>query len=737
MGYKSTLLAGCASLASLMTLGVEAASAQAQPQADQATEIEEVVVTARRREEQLQDVPAAVSALTARQIEELPVEKIEDYLRQTPAASVVFAGPDYLKDVSLRGQGGGRNGFSASATGVYRNGVFIAGGGFGGRSLNALDLFDVRSFEVYRGPQGALFGRNAVGGAINVISQAPGPDAQFRFQAAYDDRDRFAGEAVANIPFYDGRAAFRIGVIGSDQSGGFITDQATGNTLDYQDFLGVRAAVRADLTDSLSTTLTFERSETNAPSFSVLGRRLPTPTRPTATFDPDIYVRAGSRYGRADIEEDTIFLNVEQRLGFADLSVVVANRERDGSRSNEDLDRFLGFQNVGGSDITVGQYELFSKTAVEARLTSNGDGPLQWLVGVDWQTSDDSITTINEGVTTVASLREQVTRTDLSTEEFTSSSVFGSVDYAFNDQWSGSLEARMQSDDSSSVFLRTDRVPTPTNTSLGPIPSEVEFSRFMPGATLKWAYTPDQQIYARVASAYRPAGFNAGTSDPAALNYDPETSIGGELGMKGTLAGWLRYGVSAYRQSLDNAQILTSVSATDSSFVLQNVEGVDYWGVELELGADFDIGPGVLDTTVTASTQDGEYKEGSSILLTGVTYNLSGFRVNRVRDLTASVTANYAWRVGQGRAYVTATLTGEGGGYENAIGSLKVAGISRSAPSYMLAGLRAGWRSREWSASVYVNNLFDEVYAVQEVQSNVFYNEGRVIGVRLARSFGY
>ncbi len=737
MGYKSTLLAGCASLASLMTLGVEAASAQARPQADQASELETVVVSARRRAEQLLDVPAAVSALTARQIEELPVEVIEDYLRQTPAASVVFAGPDYLKDVSLRGQGGGRNGFSASATGIYRNGVFIAGGGFGGRSLNALDLFDVQSFEVYRGPQGALFGRNAVGGAVNVISQAPGNDARFRFQVAYDDRDRLAGEAVANMPFSDGRAALRVGIIGTDQTGGFITDQATGDTIDYQDFLGLRAAVRVDLTDSLSTTLTYERSESDSPGFSVLGRRLPTPARPTATFDPDVNVRAGSRYGRVEIEEDTIFMNVEQRLGFADLSVVVANRERDGSRFNEDLDRFLGFQNISGSDLVVGQYELFTKTAVEARLASNGDGPLQWLVGVDWQTSDDTVTTINEGVTTSAALRELATRTDVSTEDFTSSSIFGSVDYAFNEQWSGSLEARFQSDESSSVFRRIDRVPTPTNTSLGPISSEVEFSRFMPGATLKWAYAPNHQAYVRVASAYRPSGFNAGTSDPAAVNYDPETSIGGELGLKGRLGGWLRYGVSAYRQTLDDAQIVTSVSATDTTTVLQNVEGVDYWGLELELSSDFNIGPGVLATTLTASTQDGEFKDGSSIISTGVTYDLSGFRVNRVRDLTASITANYAWRLGPGRAYVTATLTGEGGGYENAIGSLKVAGVSRSSPSYMMAGLRAGWSSREWSASVYVNNLFDEVYATQEIQSNVFYNQGRVIGVRLARSFGY
>lgn len=736
MGIKTRLMLGCASVWLAIVATPESASAQSRPDPE-ATQLEDVTVTARRRAEQLQDVPAAVSALTARQIEELPVERIEDYLRQTPAASVVFAGPEYLKDVSLRGQGGGRNGFSASATGVYRNGIFIAGGGFGGRSLNALDLFDIRSFEVYRGPQGALFGRNAVGGAVNVISQAPTPQAQYRVQAGYDDRARFTGEAVANLPLFDGRAALRLGLIGYDQSGGFLTDQATGDTLDYQDFVGTRAALRTDLTETLTATLTLERSESHAPSFTALGRRLPTPARPTATFDPDVYVRAGSRYGRVEIEEDTIFLNVEQRLSFADLSVAVANRERDGARFNEDLDRFLGFQNVGGSDFTVGQFEIFSKTAVEARLTSNTRGPLQWLIGADWQTSDDSITTLNEGVTTVAALREQVTRTDVSTETFTSSSVFGSLDYRFNDQWSASLEGRFQQDDSDSVFIRTDRMPLPTNTSLGPIASDADFSRFLPGATVRWVFAPDQQLYVRVASAYRPAGFNAGTADPSALNYDPETSVGGEVGIKGRLGGWLRYAMSGYRQTLDDAQILTSVSATDATFVLQNVAGVDYWGAELELGADFALGPGSLKTTFTASTQDGEFKNGSSIVLTGVTYDLSGFRVNRVRDLTASLTATYGWRLGQGRAFVTATLTGEGGGYENAIGALRVPGISRSAPSYTLTGLRAGWRSRDWSLSVFVNNLFDEVYAVQEVQSNVFYNEGRVIGLRLGHSFGY
>ena len=108
----------------------------------------EIVVAARKRSEALSDVPGSVSVLDQELRANLILDNVADYLRQTPGAKLVNAGPDYLNDISIRGQGGGRNGFSETATGIYRSGQYIAGGGYGGRSLTRLDLFDMRNLEI-------------------------------------------------------------------------------------------------------------------------------------------------------------------------------------------------------------------------------------------------------------------------------------------------------------------------------------------------------------------------------------------------------------------------------------------------------------------------------------------------------------------------------------------------------------------------------------------------------------
>ena len=90
----------------------------------------EIIVQARRVGESIQDVPASVSVLNADSIARLAIENVADYTRQTPGAILIGSGPEYLNDIALRGQGGGRLGFSESTTGIYRDGIYVAGGGF-------------------------------------------------------------------------------------------------------------------------------------------------------------------------------------------------------------------------------------------------------------------------------------------------------------------------------------------------------------------------------------------------------------------------------------------------------------------------------------------------------------------------------------------------------------------------------------------------------------------------------
>lgn len=255
------------------------AQAQEQPAdenpAEDATKVQDtIVVTGRRRSEALERIPLSESVLTEDALNDRIIDDTVDLLQQIPSAEVVSSGPEYLQDITIRGQGSGRQAFSEAATGLYRNGVSITGGGFGGRSLSRLDMFDAQSIEVLRGPQGALFGRNAVGGAINVVTARPDDTYSARVGATYEfETDRRRIEGVMNVPLIEDRLSVRIGGFHDNQREGFITSALTGNYLDTAEYAGVRAKARAWLGEETTVNLTIENLDSTTPAVATLGYR--------------------------------------------------------------------------------------------------------------------------------------------------------------------------------------------------------------------------------------------------------------------------------------------------------------------------------------------------------------------------------------------------------------------------------------------------------------------------------
>ncbi len=732
--------------ASIQALALAAAAspafAQTAPSGD-----EEIIVTARRTAERLQDVPVAANVLGAEQLETLVLDRLEDYLRQSPSTVLVNGGPEYLSDIAIRGQGGGRNGFSESASGVYRNGIFVAGGGFGGRAFNTLDLFDAARVETLRGPQGALFGRNAVGGAVNVVTRRPDLDGvSGMFSLGYDDRDRSTLRGVLNAPIIDDRLAARIAVVGYDQTDGFYRDVNTGENVDDQSFYGGRLSVLGQLNEAWTITLTGESSSSTAPSFSALGRRLDVAGR-AERFDPGPFERNASRVGDVVIDENTGFLEINGDLGFADLTVVGAYRHRDGLRANDDLDHFLGFEDVNANsivtDLRVDQGEVYERSGLEVRLASpsSSDGALRWLIGADVQQSDSDVLTVNSGTAGNSSpVREQRARTETFQEDVASWSVFGLAEWQLNPLVSFTVEGRYQADDKDFQFQRIDREPAGAgnpNTSIGPATDQLQSEFFTPGVSARFRIDDDNIVYVRGATAFRPGGFNTGTINPGFISYEPETIISGEVGWKGRLFGRLTGSVAAYYNESEDVQVVTAISSTDTTTALVNVPGSASWGIEVEASTFFDVGPGRLTLQGSMSTADGEYDAGSIVIVQGVSYDISGSRINRARDLTAVLNVRYDWSVSSAlNAFVVATAQTESGGYENVIGALKVPGQSRSLDDFAKFDLRVGIESGPWAASVFARNIGDDPEFLQNVLGNEYYGLPRVIGAELSFRFG-
>jgi len=696
--------------------------------------LDEIVVRARKRDERLSDIPSAISVLTDADRDVLVLDDMADYLRQLPGVILVSAGPQYLSDISIRGQGGGRLGFSESATGIYRNGLYIGGGGFGGRSLSRMDFFDMESFEVYKGPQGALYGRNAVGGAVNVVSKRPSNQLEGWAKLGFDNYERSIVEGVVNAPIIDDRLALRFGGYWQEQDGGQITDINTGATLDRGEQKGARLSVEARPTDSLTIALTAEYRESEAAAFSSLGfREFRTDG---AALDPSRFERDVSTDGRVEIEESAIYLEIDWQTAVGDLHAGFSYKNRDGARIADDFDHFIGWQNraFGGVsvDLLSDQVEDFSRLGGDIYLASRDDASRwNWLLGIEFQSFDDDVETIISGNGVVGGLNN-LRRTDTSNDELASLAVFGSADVDLTDRWNLALEARVQKDSKDFTF---DRVPETAPTGALAIVDEKDWTRTTPGATLSYKMSDAHLVYGRIATGYRPGGFNTGIPTDIAgagnlIAYEPEYTKSAELGWKGPLFGRaIRADVAVYYAQTEDVQAVTAPSLTTNGFILQNAGDNDTWGVEFQARGSFEVGPGKLRFTLGLAANDGEWNTGSAVISGGEDIDISGARINRTRDLIANLNLAYTYSLSESlRAAISVGYQHEDGGVENVTGT-------RELESYDLFDARVSLAAERWNVSIYGKNLTDNIYRLQQVNLNNYFNQRRVWGGTVTYSF--
>ena len=254
-----------------LSLG-QTALAQEQRESGASEILEELVVTARRREEGLQNAPIAISAYTGETLEYRGVTKLDEITRFVPNLTIEnnpsFGGASNSAAIYIRGIG--QKEFlptSEPGVGLYVDGVYIA------RSVGAiLDLIDIERLEVLRGPQGTLFGRNTIGGAINITTVTPEPGDEFggEIGAAYGTDDRINLRGALNIPMGDTLAA-RVSVASFQQDG--YVDRSGGIDLGNDDTITGRLAVAWRPSDRLSLDFRLDatRDKENGPAMELLG----------------------------------------------------------------------------------------------------------------------------------------------------------------------------------------------------------------------------------------------------------------------------------------------------------------------------------------------------------------------------------------------------------------------------------------------------------------------------------
>ncbi len=778
-------------IAALCALAPFSAPAAAQESAAVEGE-DEVVVTARRRAEQLREVPASVTAITEADREALVLDRMDDFLRQSQSTTLVASGPEYLNDITIRGQGSGRVGFTETATGLYRDGVYNAGGGFGGRTLSRLDLFDTARVEVLRGPQGALFGRNAIGGVINVIPNGAEESFEARLTGRYADPERTDVEAILNLPI-DDTFALRLGGFRTEQDEGFIYNTTTGDFIDQQSVGGARVTAEARPTETVTFAASMEYFDAETPAFSGLARH--------PVLDPEPYVRANqNRAGVTNVIERALALSADFDLGWADLALNAARRERDGGRTNEDDDHFAGLSltdvvtgaPVGFPDYSRAQLEVYERDIYQAILTSRGESRLRWLIGVEALQSTDEVNTApllcpaytgvaqpdtpgcfvgSAGALAGASLtaRNAGRRTmnnDRFIEDLTSISIFGSIDYDLTERLLLGLEMRVQQDERDYQFRRFSEdplvyfgagaapagllaplggsgvtttqfcPPTVTAPACAPgnetaeITSTQDNTFYTPTATLRWNFADEQYLYLRFATGYRSGGFNT--------NLPPTT-------IRSALAAALTYDAEyAYNYETGWKGELFGFNAEAAVFYTwtNNVQVV----TAPALGA-----PGfVLSNAGDAHVYGFEaelrrlFDLGPGRLSTRLAFSaLDGEFEEGASLISQGVVIDLEGRqVPRLRDYqVTANLfytqpIGPLRGFVGVSGQFADGGFdnpdnSREYQGYELYDARLGLEGAHWRLSLFGRNLTDERYVLNEVSTNEFWSQPRVYGAEL------
>jgi iron complex outermembrane receptor protein len=497
------------------------APALAQDQAD--TGVEDIVVTAQKREESLQDTPISIVALTASDLEKKGVSGLVDLRSQVPNLQLTpHPNSGSTTQIFMRGVGLNDDQITQDpSVAVYMDGVYVA------RSQGmALEVADLARVEVLRGPQGTLYGRNATGGAINFITAKPklgefGAKAQLSL-GNYDLR-RF--KVGVNVPVGD-RLAVNLAFVKMKQDG-FIDNPGTvASRWGNKDRVAMRADVLWEPTDSLELRYAYDRSDVDdSPSFISL-----TPLYP-ATIDRP---KAGSPLVR-DLLKNNVVSQGHSLIAEWKASDNLTIRSIGAYRK---LSNFQNQDYLSGVNGPFPLQKTSSQTnqdqwSEELQLVGDGlDGALEYVAGVYYfSESGNAASESLNGVT-------RVTGRGNSTIDNSAWALFGQA--TVTPRWLDSrlhftFGARQSWDHRRATRVRSNQtgagpiVPVP-----GVADGDRKFNDFSPSFVIAFDAAEHVNIYAKVVKGYKSGGYNIRASSPAAFNagFDPETLWSYEAGVK-------------------------------------------------------------------------------------------------------------------------------------------------------------------------------------------------------------
>ena len=754
------------------------ASTMAFGQANTSGVLEEIVVTAQKREQNLQDVPISVTVLDQKALHDLNIKGFNDYVLYMPNVSFQAYGPGQAQ-IYMRGcSDGGDGNFSGTnpSTAVYLDEQPVTSIG---RNLD-VQIYDIARIEALGGPQGTLYGSSSQCGTIRIIANKPNTDG---FEAGYDvgvnsvtDGDEgYSAKGFVNFPLSDNAAIRLVGWF--EEEGGWIdvvpataTFSDSGITVenfgnsdsnlntvedDYNTLTssGLRAMLGIDLNDSW--TLNASVNAQSQESDGIFADQPNGASLPGGASTMPVGQGRVVRFFQDDYEDEWTQLGITLEGELGNLGTLTLAGSYLDREVQYDIDYSLYSEYSAyveyyyTCNYTIPPYAYFTNcvdprmqynndsdievTTLEARLQSSGDGPLNWVAGLFYQTNDHAyfnqwhIPTIDPTFGPIDSTIWNVRgETDLyfatnQVRTIDHQALFGEISYDFTDKLTALIGARFfEIDEDLSGFVGTKFASSYSECAAAGVSNNIPRNQSSPsdppcGSGLRtnesdstykvnvtYQFTDDVLAYFTFSQGFRPGGINRVGTTNIPQFYNSDTVDNFELGWKATLAdGRMRFNGAVYRMSWDDIQ-LTRFQPSESLLGLtQNAADAEMTGIEANL--EWLVNDN-WNVSLAAAYNKAELSENFAQDASGSPVDApDGTELPMSPDFKYSISTRYQFNQGSWNPHVQVAWAWTGKTWNDLFVADRL-----EHDSYGLLDASFGVQRGNWNVEVYGSNLTDE-----------------------------
>jgi len=688
---------------------------------DNELSLEEIIVTAERRSESLQDIAASISAVTGSKLENLGVRNVNDLQNFIPGLMVKSSTIGTTK-FNIRGVGQSPDDITVeSGVGVFVDDIYLPRMGAASSAFH-----DLERVEVLRGPQGTLYGRNTAGGSVNFITKKPAEELEGKFSAEVGNLDTYNFKGYLSGPLVEDKLFAKASII-SLNSGGYMVNNFTGNKGNGVDTLAGRFGLRFVASENIEISMTadFERSEPNPTMFNI------GPEDGYLSFVHQLFNdlagfpifggEPATNFYETNVDNDGFekldtwgtMLRADVSYDAFDAAYIFGYRE---SELMLDTDRDLSTLSL----LNEAHDEESSWGSAEARFTSNPkgslalDGKLEWTVGLYYFWEDGTRQTDfynDDGVAlaTGGAFDGRATLRFNQSIKTNAYAAFGQSTYSITPSTRLTAGARWTKEEKTGGIATSVTDPLggaifgpPNNGGIIDEIFDTETTRKWNDVSLKFGFEQDlgddALLYTTYSEGFKSGGFN-GTSSTQAVaetGFDPENVTSYEAGIKASFNNRLNINLSLFKMDYNNLQTAI-VSGGGTPFVLN--ASADIKGAELEVTAIpvenllVNISVGYIDSKFT------EFQNNPDAI---------GTRVNGIPEWKYSIDATYGIDVGAGEM----TLQGD---YSWEAATTTISQIGVRAPELKSRGLlnfRLSFvpEGEKWEIAGWVRNVADTEY---------------------------